>query len=312
MYAFLTKRCLHVDAFGEKPSSIWWCEPKSELETYVLAAGILSALLVISICVVDIDIVVSAFVAKRYHLDFRRRGSRVGVLQILYPAVHIIFRISEVVARIALLTACMVVSGFELRLPGLIASASLFALDFLITLVILRRYSPRTERWGIHIFVGLSFMIADMTKFVDRPGFCYPARRISLAVGRHGPGSLGEGPKGSRARRGSKGLEGLDCFISHWAQVACADSVGPRSVPEVEVLILQVAEAAASSDLRRCLCRVSVGGASGEDAVGQLRLIPKFVWLSSSIALTGGICRHTCVAGRFSSLLLHRSCSAKL
>ena len=100
LYAFLTKRCLPVHIIGDKPSSIWWCEPKSQAETYVLAAGILSALTVISICVVDVDIVVSAFVARRYHLDFRRRGSRVGFLQVLYPAVHIIFRITEVVARI--------------------------------------------------------------------------------------------------------------------------------------------------------------------------------------------------------------------
>jgi len=183
MYAFLTKQCLNVE-LGESPSSIWWCEPKSAFETYILAFGILSALVVISICVVDIDIVVSAFVARRYHLDFRRRGSRVGVLQILYPVVHIIYRIAEVVARISLLTACVLVSGFELHLSGLIASFSLIAVDFLIALLILRKYSPRSERWAIHFFVALGFLIADMAKFVDRPGFSYPARHISLALGR--------------------------------------------------------------------------------------------------------------------------------
>ena len=170
--------------FGNAPSSIWWCERKSETETYVLAAGILSALTVISVCVVDIDIVVSAFVARRYHLDFGRRGSRVGLLQVLYPVVHITFRIAEVVSRIALLTVCVVISGFELRVRGLVASFSLLALDYLITWIVLWRYSPKSERWVIHFFVALSFMIADMAKFVDRPGFCYPARRISLAIGR--------------------------------------------------------------------------------------------------------------------------------
>ena len=235
MYAFLTKQCLNVE-LGESPSSIWWCEPKSAFETYILAFGILSALVVISICVVDIDIVVSAFVARRYHLDFRRRGSRVGVLQILYPVVHIIYRIAEVVARISLLTACVLVSGFELHLSGFIAACSLIAVDFLIVLLILRKYSPRSERWAIHFFVALGFLIADMAKFVDRPGFSYPARHISLAIGRW-------------ERESWRSQEWMSSAMFN----PCCSA-------------FQVAEAAASSGLRNSLCCNSLGRELGEDA----------------------------------------------
>ncbi|CAJ1335896.1 unnamed protein product [Effrenium voratum] len=154
------------------------------MDTIILGLAVVSALTVLSINVVDIDLAVSVFVARRYHFDLRVRGSRVGYLQVFYPAAHIIFRIAEVLWRISMLVAFAAVTAFQLGVLGVLLTALVCTAEYLCMLIILKRHSPKDEACGVHFIVAAFLVVADVTRFVDRPGFCYPARRISRAVDR--------------------------------------------------------------------------------------------------------------------------------
>ncbi|CAJ1440699.1 unnamed protein product, partial [Effrenium voratum] len=188
IYAFLTRSCYRLYLWTTVPadyhSYIWWCELKSTMDTIILGLAVVSALTVLSINVVDIDLAVSVFVARRYHFDLRVRGSRVGYLQVFYPAAHIIFRIAEVLWRISMLVAFAAVTAFQLGVLGVLLTALVCTAEYLCMLIILKRHSPKDEACGVHFIVAAFLVVADVTRFVDRPGFCYPARRISRAVDR--------------------------------------------------------------------------------------------------------------------------------
>ena len=186
LYAFLLKRCFDTTFWSIEPSTqhslLWWCEPKSMLETYILGFSIISQMMVISICVVDLDIATSAFVARRY--DMSRSGLRgKRPMQVLYPAFHIIFRICEVVSRIIVLCSFLAVCAFYCGLLGILTTACVCVLDLVVLLMILQRYSPGDEAICVHLVVAGAMLVTDAARFVDRPGFCYPANCISKAAG---------------------------------------------------------------------------------------------------------------------------------
>ncbi|CAK9007006.1 RAC family serine/threonine-protein kinase-like [Durusdinium trenchii] len=186
VYAFLLKHCFDMSFWSTQPSTdhsrIWWCEPKTRLETYVLGFSILSQLLVISFSVVDVDIGTSAFLARRYDVSRSMQGKTMMLR--LYPFFHILGRISEVMARIAMLCSFLGIAAYKMGLLGAFTTCLVVLLDLAVLLMILQRYSPEDESIYIHFAVACGLLVADGARYVDRPGFCYPARCISRAVDR--------------------------------------------------------------------------------------------------------------------------------
>eukprot|EP00929_Paragymnodinium_shiwhaense_P013477 TRINITY_DN121321_c0_g1_i1.p1 TRINITY_DN121321_c0_g1~~TRINITY_DN121321_c0_g1_i1.p1 ORF type:complete len:1389 (-),score=277.89 TRINITY_DN121321_c0_g1_i1:75-4154(-) len=159
-----------------------WFNSHKDFESFLLACGSLSALLIVSLAIVDVDIGVSGFVSARYHFDPRRRGSRLGRLQFLYPFGHGTFRAAEVVLRAAVITQIVVVLELTDGNRGLICALAIVASDFAAGVALLRWQSPPEEKLSIHCLVGVGLLLANVARFVDRPGFRRPARLVSLAV----------------------------------------------------------------------------------------------------------------------------------
>lgn len=181
-FAYLTLDCSYLGARAQEDPMRRFCEKNTEFETMLLTGATIVALCVVSLGVVDIDIAVSAYVARRYHFDPWRRGTRAGRLQWLYPAVHASFRTVEVILRVMLLVESVVLARFLTGPLGAVLASSFVGFDFILGVAILRSCSPRTERLIIHTFVGVGLLLADVARFVDRPGFCQPAKRISRAM----------------------------------------------------------------------------------------------------------------------------------
>jgi len=153
----------------------------ADIETYVLGCASVSTLCVVSLGVIEVDVAVSAFVAKRYHFDPSQRGSRSGGMQWLYPAFHAAYRISEVVMRVTMLTLFVFILASS-DVHGKALGLALIGFDFVIGVAVLRLFSPAAERGVVHILVGVGLILANVMQFVDRPGFTYPARLISRVI----------------------------------------------------------------------------------------------------------------------------------
>lgn len=151
-----------------------------DFDTYLLGAAVLSALFVVSLGVLEVDFAVSAYVAKRYHFDPKRQGTRLGRLQFLYPLFHGLFRITEVLMRVVLLMEFMVFMISKVGRPlGKAVSLSAIAIDYIIGVALVKWRSPKSEKLIVHAMVGVGLLLANVVVFVDMPGFCRPARLIS-------------------------------------------------------------------------------------------------------------------------------------
>lgn len=128
----------------------------------------------VSLGLVEIDIAVSSYVLKRNfflnpqrHLTCRQR---------LFPMVHMLFRASEVVLRLVVISGLLVLSEqvVNRELMGLP-----LLIDFCMGVTLLVNNSPNKERAQVHVLAGILLLVADLGHFVDQPNFAAPARRLT-------------------------------------------------------------------------------------------------------------------------------------
>jgi len=158
-----------------------------DVDTYILGAAVLSALCVVSLGVLEVDFAVSAYVAKRYHFDPSRKGTRAGRTQFLYPMFHGLYRFTEVLMRVTLLVEFLVFLLAKLepllgKVVGIVVSWGAILCDFLIGVMLMKWHSPQVEKFSVHILCGVGLLVTNVVVFVDMPGFCRPARLISRAL----------------------------------------------------------------------------------------------------------------------------------
>eukprot|EP00929_Paragymnodinium_shiwhaense_P067191 TRINITY_DN33822_c0_g1_i1.p1 TRINITY_DN33822_c0_g1~~TRINITY_DN33822_c0_g1_i1.p1 ORF type:complete len:1028 (-),score=165.69 TRINITY_DN33822_c0_g1_i1:15-3098(-) len=148
------------------------------LEAQILLCTTVVSIVIVACGVVDVDTSVSTYVTKRWHFDLARRGSRAGRFQCLFPFVHLGFRTVEVLSRVALLVVLFALMGSRRNKTLKLLAFFFFFVDYVIGILVLRRFSPREELLLVHGFVAVAMLLADIVRFVDMPGFCHPSRRI--------------------------------------------------------------------------------------------------------------------------------------
>lgn len=146
-------------------------------EQAVLWAANLLTLFNVSLGIIEIDVAVSSYVMKRYHLDPSRGGKRAGYFQWLYPFAHVLFRASEVFLRVTMICEYSVI--LRVLLQGAEWVAVGFLVDYFVGFGLLKYYSLDKERFTPHAVIAGILMIADVAHFVDQPNFAYPAKKIS-------------------------------------------------------------------------------------------------------------------------------------
>ncbi|CAK0876968.1 unnamed protein product, partial [Prorocentrum cordatum] len=129
----------------------------------------------------QVDAAVSAYVAKRWHLDPTQRGSKAGSLQFLYPLFHVLYRVAEVSLRVTAMALLLAFTRFwwEDHFTGKALHRPSSGLAYLFGVVVCSRISTRGETQLVHMAVGIALLLANAAFFVDMPGFCYPAQRVS-------------------------------------------------------------------------------------------------------------------------------------
>lgn len=160
-------QCLWVAI--EDSSIFGWLAPSSIL---TISSGLL--LFTVTLGILEIDVVISSYVMKRYHLNPSVLGSRAGQLQWLYPVSHVLFRASEAWMRIALITGYYVVAH-AMHMRVLLLG---YVVDYAVGVMLLYNISPRKEGLAVHLLAGVGLLVADLTYFIDQPNYTAPARRI--------------------------------------------------------------------------------------------------------------------------------------
>lgn len=151
----------------------YWLSSASVLS---FSSGLL--LSTVTLGILEIDVVISSYVMKRYHLNPHVFGSRAGRFQWLYPAAHVAFRASEVWLRITVITAYTIAVD-QLNIKTLLLG---FVMDYAAGVIFLYRCSPRKEGLVVHMLAGVGLLVADLVYFVDQPNYTAPARRVSTAL----------------------------------------------------------------------------------------------------------------------------------
>lgn len=155
-------------------TSSWVWEPR---QIQVMMVANFVTLILVGLGVIEIDVRVSTYVLKRYHLNPDIRGSRAGRFQWLYPFCHQLFRMSEVSWRVSVLSVSFFISS---NLVGKELTMVAGLIDFGVCFGLLNHYSPNKERVLVHSLMALLFVVADLAHFVDQPNFAYPAQQISF------------------------------------------------------------------------------------------------------------------------------------
>lgn len=132
------------------------------------------SLVTVSLGIIEIDVAVSSYVVTRYHMDWRRSGTRAGRLQWLYPIAHMSFRASEVFVRVNIISSLFAFCTTYQQFAVLMV-----LLDYACGVAALQLHSPDEERFMVHCFVAVGLLVADLSYFVDQPNFAISARRIS-------------------------------------------------------------------------------------------------------------------------------------
>lgn len=156
-------------------------EDERDLGSQLMLAYGVSSVMIAGLAVVDLDLAVSNYVVTRYHFNPNKKGTRVGSLQVFFPAVHIAYRISEVMMRAVLLTMILVFIMSKLASTGIAIGlvTGFFFLEYVMGLWYLRFFSPQDEIMLVHAQVGIALMLSNVTRLIDVPGFCRPAQRVS-------------------------------------------------------------------------------------------------------------------------------------
>jgi len=146
---------------------------------YVLWGANIITLFNVSFGIVEIDVAVSSYVMKRYHMNPKITGSRAGGLQWLYPFAHVLFRSSEVFLRVTMISLYFVILkllvGREFVLVGVL-------IDYLVGFALLKMHSPDQERLTSHAVVAGMLLFVNVAHFVDQPNFAHPAKEISKGL----------------------------------------------------------------------------------------------------------------------------------
>jgi len=143
----------------------WW------LTTCVL-------IMTVSFGIVDIDVSVSSYVVKRYQMNSQSRIPR--WMQRLFKPLHVLYRVSEVCLRLAVLSGLVTVQNHlqqEQQEPWVLIA--LVLADYCLGVYLLIQHSPQREGAVVHIFTGIGLLVADLGHFIDMPNFSLAARRIS-------------------------------------------------------------------------------------------------------------------------------------
>lgn len=163
---------------------MWKAEsgPYLDGEVIITTFAAIFAVMTLTFAVVDVDLAVSTYVASRYHFDPRRTGTRCGGHQFLYPLVHFTFRGLEVLLRTQLLVEFIVILTMWGGLAGEVTALLVLTIDVVLLSLILQHYAPESDQFVLHLLVAAPFSVANLARFVDRPGFHLPAKYVSRHV----------------------------------------------------------------------------------------------------------------------------------
>lgn len=135
--------------------------------------------LTVSLGIIEVDLSVSSYVQQRYHMNPHIRGHTAGRLQVLYPFLHMAFRVTEVTMNV--LNIIALVDMIEEFVNQHFAYTCVF-FDYCIGVFIMHSCSPSREHIGMHLISGLFLLVADIGYYVDVPSFAAPARLASRRI----------------------------------------------------------------------------------------------------------------------------------
>jgi len=159
--------------------------PTGEFGTQIVSAAAVCAIVMMSLCVVEVDASVSVYVARRYHFDPMRRGSRAGYFQFLFPIFHITLRFAEVLFRVGCLSLLAIILEEHLSWGFALTGLAVLVVGWTVGVATLALNAEQEESVVIHMLVGVALMIANVVRFADMPGFCRPAKLISRLLEIH-------------------------------------------------------------------------------------------------------------------------------
>lgn len=161
-------RCSEVAVASKLMQDFWW-----RCTTVVL-------IFTVSLGIVDVDYAVSSYVLKKYQVNPQGTMEHPR-LRKLFPPLHVLFRLSEVVIRLLVLAGLM---NWASTGTGIMLLPLPLVIDYWVGASLLVFNSPAKEGLAVHLFAAVGMLAADMGHFVDQPNFAAPARKISrrLAV----------------------------------------------------------------------------------------------------------------------------------
>lgn len=159
--------------------------PTGELGTQIVSGAAICAIIMMSLCVVEVDASVSVYVARRYHFNPMTKGSRAGYLQFLFPVFHVILRFTEVLFRVGCLSLLTILLENHLSWGFALTGLAVLVSGWFLGVIILALFAEQEESIVIHMLVGVALMIANVVRFADMPGFCRPAKLISRCLEIH-------------------------------------------------------------------------------------------------------------------------------
>mmetsp|Transcript_43271 Transcript_43271/g.78766 ORF Transcript_43271/g.78766 Transcript_43271/m.78766 type:complete len:1074 (-) Transcript_43271:52-3273(-) len=155
---------LGVDCFlnSKQPLGLNW-------QATVCAAATIAGALSLTVSAVGVDLSVSRYV-RAHH---QARGSY------WRPGVHALFRLCEVLLRIATFTKLLALGRSLYGGPGLLLAMSIPILDVVIATVLLWRNAPKEEAFALHLLASFGLLLTNAARFLDIPCCRLAAERVS-------------------------------------------------------------------------------------------------------------------------------------
>mmetsp|Transcript_50997 Transcript_50997/g.119248 ORF Transcript_50997/g.119248 Transcript_50997/m.119248 type:complete len:1071 (+) Transcript_50997:64-3276(+) len=135
----------------------------------VCAAATIAGALSLTVSAVGVDLSVSRYV-RAHH---QARGSY------WRPGFHALFRLCEVLLRIATFTKLLALGRSLYGAPGLLLAMSIPILDLVIATLLLWRNAPKEEAFALHLLASFGLLLTNAARFLDIPCCRLAAERVS-------------------------------------------------------------------------------------------------------------------------------------
>eukprot|EP00927_Polykrikos_kofoidii_P009358 TRINITY_DN13903_c0_g1_i2.p1 TRINITY_DN13903_c0_g1~~TRINITY_DN13903_c0_g1_i2.p1 ORF type:complete len:1219 (+),score=141.14 TRINITY_DN13903_c0_g1_i2:78-3659(+) len=148
------------------------------LEAAVTGLGAFLSVVVVTFTVVSLDIASSSFISSKYATHDPRFVDEERWRRVIFRIVHFLYRLFEVVSRVSM-TAIVLIWPSDDIIRWVVAGVYI-AITILLRAMALNQNAPNEELPVVHVTVATMMFIANMAKYVDRPGFRRPAERVSV------------------------------------------------------------------------------------------------------------------------------------